>query len=471
MESYIGFFSFLWFTWLQVTLFDVRFSSDSTFERLCKLLQFGVMIGMAVVAPNFSYSSEYGNEAFQTLSLIIMASRLILAGQYAVVLWWLRGYKKAHVPMIGLVAVEFVTAMVSLGIFFAFRNGSRVGAAAGWDVMLAFEAAGMMAISGRVSFLKFRRTAIVERLGLLTLIILGEGVIGLTESIAKASGNGLNGFTGDIIGQIIASVAILYFLWILYFDQIETERMSTLHQQWWVILHFPYHVSVLLVVEGIAQLTVWRKLYDLFTTFSNAIYAAPTDSLPKSVQYINETYYLLYKQFPDSEVVLPAISEELNAILDSQGNTTIIHDSEVGVVIKGINWLADAFEVKIPERFLELEATNESAGYFGVLSTYTTVFLYLFISAGLVLIFLAALFWLGNRHKSPGEWISIGVRGLVGVALAMLAIMGKSLLYYVQPDSPDTDKPANGVNYFSSAWMVPTVALVYFLGEFGATLF
>ena len=466
--SYISFFSFLWFTWLQVALFDVRFSNDSTFERLCKLLQLGVMTGMAVVAPSFSYSSEAGTEAFETLSLIIMVSRLILAAQYAVVLLWLRNYKKARLPMMGLVATEFITAMVSLGIFFAFRNGSGNAAGIGWNFMLVFEGVGMMSISGRVGFLNFRRTAIVERLGLLTLIILGEGIIGLTESIAKASGNGFDGFTPDIILQIISSVAILYFLWILYFDQIETERMSTLHQQWWIIVHFPYHVSVLLVVQGVAQLTVWRKLYNIFTSFYYTINVAPTDDLAECVRYINETFKVLYEQFPESDVAIPDISGELNAILGSQGNKTLIQEEELGVLVKGINWLADVFEVEIPERFVELEATNEAAGYYGVLATYTTVFLYFFICAGLVLILLAALFWLGNRHKTPGEWISIGVRGIIGVALGMLAIMGQSLLHYVQTASTDTNTTSPGGNYFRSEWMVPTVALVYFIGMFGA---
>ena len=427
------------------------------------------MIGMAVVAPKFSYTDDAGIEAFETLCLIIMASRLILAGQYAMVLLWLRDYKKARLPMLGLIATEFITAMVSLGIFFAFRSGSGDAAAIGWNFMFAIETIGMMAISGRVGFLSFRRTAIVERLGLLTLIILGEGVIGLTESIARASGNGFEGFTADIIFQITSSVAILYFLWILYFDQIETERMSTLHQQWWIILHFPYHVSVLLVVEGIAQLTVWRKLYDIFTSFYAALTVAPSENLSEFVQYLNETCQALYEQFPNSDVAVPDISGELKAILTSQGNKTLIEDEQVDIFVKGINWLADVFEVEIPEHFVELEATNEAAGYYGVLATYTTVFLYLFISAGLVLILLAALFWLGNRHKTPGEWISIGVRAVVGMALSMLAIMGQSLLNYVQSDSSNTGTPSNGGNYFRSEWMVPTVALVYLIGMIGGS--
>lgn len=47
LRSYAGFFSVLWFTWCQVSLFDVRFVSDSLLERIAKACQFGVMIGLA----------------------------------------------------------------------------------------------------------------------------------------------------------------------------------------------------------------------------------------------------------------------------------------------------------------------------------------------------------------------------------------------------------------------------------------
>lgn len=47
LSQYVGFFALLWFTWYQVSLYDVRFSMDSMAERVCKALQFGVMIGFA----------------------------------------------------------------------------------------------------------------------------------------------------------------------------------------------------------------------------------------------------------------------------------------------------------------------------------------------------------------------------------------------------------------------------------------
>jgi len=53
LTSYIGFFCVLWFTWCQVSLFDVRFVADSVLERTAKAVHLGVMVGMAIVAPNY----------------------------------------------------------------------------------------------------------------------------------------------------------------------------------------------------------------------------------------------------------------------------------------------------------------------------------------------------------------------------------------------------------------------------------
>ena len=44
LASYIGFFCILWFTWCQVTLYDVRFATDSVIERISHLCHFGVMV-------------------------------------------------------------------------------------------------------------------------------------------------------------------------------------------------------------------------------------------------------------------------------------------------------------------------------------------------------------------------------------------------------------------------------------------
>ena len=68
LTSYVGFFCVLWFTWCQVSLFDVRFVADSVLERLAKAIHLGVMVGMAIVAPNYVPDDiEEDTQPFQTM--------------------------------------------------------------------------------------------------------------------------------------------------------------------------------------------------------------------------------------------------------------------------------------------------------------------------------------------------------------------------------------------------------------------
>jgi low temperature requirement protein LtrA len=217
----MGYFAIIWFTWFQNTLFDVRFSNDSAFERMCKVMQFGIMTGFAVTGPGYitdAPTTEQQNSslhAFQALSLILMSSRLILAFQYSVAFWWIRSYKKARWPMLAHIGVLLASATVFLGLYFGFQLHGNENVLAGWYVVVALEALTILIISGKVRFLSFRRTVLVERLGLLTLIILGEGIIDMCTSINSIGSD--DSYTSDIIGMIICSVATIYSMWMLYF--------------------------------------------------------------------------------------------------------------------------------------------------------------------------------------------------------------------------------------------------------------
>lgn len=83
LGAYIGFLGVIWFTWLQVTLFDVRFARDSVFERVCKAAQLAVMVGFASAGTRFTTRVQGDNVwAFQSLSLLLAGSRTLLAVQY-----------------------------------------------------------------------------------------------------------------------------------------------------------------------------------------------------------------------------------------------------------------------------------------------------------------------------------------------------------------------------------------------------
>ncbi len=208
LSSYIGFFVLLWFTWLQVVLYDVRFGVDSIFERVCKVVHFGVMIAFAVVGAKFDPSKtdeSYGT--FRKLSLVLMASRIVLMIQYGSLLVWVKNHRKLVTPLLIHIAAFAIGAVACLGLTFSFTEDSSSNSYIAWYVIAVLEAFAVFITCSQWRSISFKHTNLNERCGLLTLIILGEGIIVLT----KATGNVVKGenFSAAVIGQIISAVLII----------------------------------------------------------------------------------------------------------------------------------------------------------------------------------------------------------------------------------------------------------------------
>jgi low temperature requirement protein LtrA len=439
----------LWFTWFQVALFDVRFGNDSILERICKVVQFGALIGLAVEGPLFDIQN-FDPLPFKIICLILMVTRIVLAIQYSITLVWCKEYKKAHLPLIGHIVAMILSAIVLIGLAFGFATSAGVHCLIGLYVLLGVEAVGVLGMSSRHDFLSLKKTNIIERLGLLTLIILGEGVIGLGEVTTKIQD--FDSTCGpDIIGQIISGTLIVFFLYVLYFEQIESEgsKIGTIRQMFWALAHFPFHVCILLVVEGFSQLTIWRKVVDWIQFTENIINQLPypSDNSTEAWEgYASQINTTLYNTFGDLE-----ISESIEAYAQSNGNETIVGNAYYDLIGQVATFVSKGYLVEIPEGTNGEEATGGD-NLDAIIGIYGTIFLYFFICAGLTLVMLAVLFLLNKRYKTRLEYISMAVRLMVGIAVTLITIM-----YGTTGNA--------FANYFLSAWMAPTVVLAYGLSK------
>ncbi|KXT11343.1 hypothetical protein AC579_9461 [Pseudocercospora musae] len=271
LKQYVGFFCIIWFTWYAVSLHDVRFAMDSVFERICKAVQFLVMIGFAVVGPEFNVGEENSgdgdNETLEAstaylkgLTLVLMISRLVLVAQYVQNMYFALDYKKVKVPMTIIAGTYLAAAMIYLGLFWTFHgdqtdNHSYIA----WYVIAVAEAIIVTGVSMIWRSLSFQGTHLHERMSLLTLIILGEGAIGIAKSCQYVTfSEGTFSFTGSVAAEIFCAVIDLYFLYMLYFDWIQEEEFGIIRQQLWSVLHFPLHVALVLAVEGASQCITWN---------------------------------------------------------------------------------------------------------------------------------------------------------------------------------------------------------------------
>ena len=472
LRSYLGYFTMIWFTWFQNTMFDVRFSNDSVFERICKALQFGVMTGFAITGPGYQTGLEPGSDeallaisSFRTLSFILMASRLILSFQYCIALWWLKDYKKARLPMIGHILIMFTSAMIFLGLSFAFNERQSEDVLAGWYVTFVLESVLVNVISGRTPFLSFRSTVLIERLGLLTLIILGEGVISMSNALNSVGTD--NWYGPPIIGQIICCVVITYLMYMLYFDNVQPGRMGNRRSHLWAILHFPLHASIVLVEEGQAQLAIWQKVLDVsgpLVAAANAITSRPT---PEQISSLNDTLngvedrFLTLKTTSASRfATLPNQTDHFSILSDAASSLDAILNATAAIEGDALHFICDKFNIDVPDDHMGVEAMND------ISDLYKVVYVYFFAFAGLVLINLSILFVVGKRKKLRGELLAALLRFMAGLGLSLLATMAAPSL-----QNPVDESQSNLGRYLYSGTLLPTVLIVYLLGKLPSSLF
>jgi low temperature requirement protein LtrA len=84
-----------------------------------------------------------------------------------------------------LIAVGAFAAMTP-----AFKEGdvSHRGVYVVWYVIMFVEAAAVLTISSVWRMLSFKKTHLMERMSLLTLIVIGEGAIGVTKTVSRLMG-------------------------------------------------------------------------------------------------------------------------------------------------------------------------------------------------------------------------------------------------------------------------------------------
>jgi hypothetical protein len=63
------------------------------------------------------------------------------------------------------------------------------------------------------------------------------------------------------IGLATAATSIVYFIFLLYFDWIREFYLPIWRQQIWILLHFPFHLALVLWQTCFAQFIIWSKIF------------------------------------------------------------------------------------------------------------------------------------------------------------------------------------------------------------------
>ncbi|KAL1963317.1 hypothetical protein VTN77DRAFT_8438 [Rasamsonia byssochlamydoides] len=420
LSSYVGFFSVLWLTWCQVTLYDVRFATDSVFERVAHACYFGVMVGLAIIGPQFDDPRTVPWSVLQELSLILMASRAVLFFQYGTTLYFVWHYRASRRPLIAVMATLAIASLLYLAMSFAFYLHTASNAYFAWYVIAVCEVGANLGIAKWSDAISFQHTHLVERMTCLTLIILGEGIIGLCKTITKIETLDF-GFSPAAIGSVISAVLIIYFLYQLYFDNVHLEPFDSLRQQIWAGLHFPFHLALVLLMEGTNQVFVWSHIAEDVRKKLYALIDLPANPTPQQFFNVwNSTITSVFEVFPSNQDVYDEVQRALQVISPTSNATDAEANSELVTLVTDMSTVIfEGFGWEVPEILALISRMGTSPH-----STKP----YFCISAGIVLISIGVLTFVaygGDVHHHRNQFfrfLSISANILAGIGVALLSM-------------------------------------------------
>lgn len=213
LSSYIVYFGVIWASWLQVCLYDVRFGFDSVFERFTKAVQMCMFIGFASATGSLEMNATSSKplpkvnlSGFDLLNILMIVSRALFAIQYGVALLLVgRKHKPAKIPLI-ITAGMYGLASLIYGLIFKFfllGKNNKEGFY-GYYAVIAFELFIMSLVVYRYPCISFQKTHLHKHLMVLTLMILGEGIIVCAFSFAKISSK--TGWSPNSFGQALCVI-------------------------------------------------------------------------------------------------------------------------------------------------------------------------------------------------------------------------------------------------------------------------
>ncbi|KAI1879576.1 hypothetical protein JX265_002530 [Neoarthrinium moseri] len=482
LMSFIGYMILLWTTWLITTIYDVRFTADSVLERCCKAIHLGVMVGFAEIGTAFQPEAQI-KSVFQAMSLFLMFSRLALALQYGLVAWQIRKYVVGRRPMLLTAVIHFIAAMVYLGVSFRYSAGKSSRVYTVWYAVGLTEMALHLGFSQLSEVLTFIGTHLGERLNLLSLIVLGEGAIILAKNVTLVvkdtylKDTNLTIWSPSLIGIVTASAALIYIIFQLYFDWMHEEHsMSVRHQVWWAALHMPFHISLVLLLEGANQFVIWARVLEQVDAAIKKLVSV-TDKLPDNPaspevsEALGDVVKPFITKYQPADVLetwqglnetLSNISELPNYLWSSNSTYTdddpnYIHFTNdlLELLYTMVNSIYNAFGIEA-ESQAEAAEHGEHAAYVQAQATqaigqrFQLVFIYAFACAGIVLLFLIVMHSISKRKG----WTPFNI---VRTAVCLALALGLSLTPTISLNE------AYVGTFMDSPWMLPTITLCYFV--------
>ena len=231
----------VWWCWIGATFYDTRFDNDGLVDRLITLLQMAIA---ATLAANIHHGLDSSSVGF---ALSYIAFRGVLIGQYLHA-----GY---HVPQARVLtnwyAVGFTASIVfwlaSIFVPLPWRFGL-------WAIGLIIDFATPLSAGQRVAKIPPDMAHTTERIGLFTIIVLGESIVAVVGGVAEMA------WTPMAIAIALLGLSIAFSFWWMYFDTVDESPLQAMRRGemkvalTWLYSHLPLAIGLTATGVGVEKM-------------------------------------------------------------------------------------------------------------------------------------------------------------------------------------------------------------------------
>jgi low temperature requirement protein LtrA len=235
------FFVPIWWCWVGATFYATRFDTDGFFDRLFAFVQMVIVAAMAVHVHHGLGGGDVG------FALCYGAFRGLLMFQYQIA----AHFNPVTKPLIARYSWGFGLSILLWLTSVAVPAPWRYGL---WIAGLLLDL-GTPLLAGRlVVQLPPSLTHIPERVGLFTIIVLGEAVVGVVR--------GLGNLDWTLAAEVAAvlGLAIAFCLWWLYFDSVDGSPLKSVRRGKiglglaWLYAHLPLTAGIAMAGVGLEHM-------------------------------------------------------------------------------------------------------------------------------------------------------------------------------------------------------------------------
>lgn len=448
VAGFMGYFALLWWSWFSQALFDVRFrtpsSSNLSYLRgATRASQVGVWVGFTTTA------SEFGRGGFGNFAAVYALSRLTLACDFGIAMLQTAGETKrsgvrtrrVHLQAQWPLALSLVATLISGALWFASRaipnphsDSIPRGRLAMWLVGISVELVVQFGLELSSSMkLSLKGTHLPERMALLSLIVLGEGFVGIGTTLNElAPGGSEGGWDGTVLLQVASSSTIIFLLFVIYFQAAVKElHISSPMILAWAYGHVFSHLATVLVVTGVKHVITSENTIEAALKFLNS----PLDYLPQTAEYAKFTSDYVDQlvndgipmaQWGQSEL---AVVEIFRAIISFKGASIMQPDQALALSasttsIQGVE-LPTELKPQLEGylKFSEL-AVGEDSSLEDFLAQGLFQYSYIYLACAGVLLAECLLKLLQERKRNHKQlWFQFGTRAIFAVVLVCVQIV------------------------------------------------